>query len=119
MIVPCGKKEQNVLSKCYEYEQTLSKAGFRVHGDYREEVKQESKIIYWELIGVPLRIELGPKEVDEKKFVAARRDKKSKQTLDVDEMIDSIKKLLDEIHQSMFKKYAISLLVVCYIVQCL
>ena len=111
VIVPCGitsslskEDEQKLLTKCRECERTLSEAGIRVYGDYRDNVSPGWKFNYWELKGVPLRIELGPKDMAAKQFVAVRRDNKSKQTLSEDGMVDSIKSLLDNIHQSLYQK---------------
>lgn len=61
--------------------------------------------------GVPLRIELGPRDMERGEFVAVRRDTSAKMTLKIDSAVDSVTKLLDDVHNNIYTKYAaISLL---------
>ena len=54
--------------------------------------------------GVPVRIEVGPRDMNKKEFVAVRRDTGAKVTLREAEAVDSIKQLLEQIHHDMFAK---------------
>ncbi|GFW45776.1 hypothetical protein TNCV_4494971 [Trichonephila clavipes] len=111
VIVPCGitasmkeSEKDALLVKCSEFESTLKKAGISVKGDYRDNYSPGWKFNYWELKGVPLRIELGPKDMQKNTFVAVRRDTGEKITMGIDSAPNSILMLLDHIHNSMFEK---------------
>lgn len=109
--MPCGitaslskDDEQKLLDKCKQIEKKLSEAGVRVFGDYRDNYSPGWKFNHWELKGVPIRIELGPKDMAAGQFVAVRRDTLKKETMSEDGIEDKIKQLLDNIHNSMYEK---------------
>ncbi len=111
VIVPCGitaslsKEDENKLyEKCKWYESELKKAGLRVFGDYRDNYSPGWKFNHWELKGVPLRIELGPKDVQSKKYVCVRRDTLKKETYDEENLIKTITDLLTTIHNDLYNK---------------
>ena len=54
---------------------------------------------------MPIRIELGPKDIKQKQVVAVRRDKGEKITLQRDSIVTDIKELLENIHHSMLERY--------------
>ena len=58
--------------------------------------------------GVPVRIELGPRDVSKGVMVLVRRDTGDKTTVKLDDAVDSVNKLLDDIHEAMFAKYVTS-----------
>lgn len=111
VIVPCGitvnlskDDEQKLLDKCKQCERALTEAGVRVFGDYRDNYSPGWKFNHWELKGVPIRLEIGPKDIASKQFVAVRRDNMKKETLPEEGFVASIKALLDSIHQSLYDK---------------
>ena len=111
VIVPCGitvslskEDEKKLLDKCKEYENEFRQAGIRVFGDYRDNYSPGWKFNHWELKGVPLRIELGPKDVAQKKFVAVRRDSMKKDILDEENAAKTVLNLLDDIQESLYTK---------------
>ncbi|GFU46023.1 hypothetical protein NPIL_628681 [Nephila pilipes] len=111
VIVPCGitasmkeSEKDALLVKCSEFESILKKAGVSVKGDYRDNYSPGWKFNYWELKGVPIRIELGPKDMKKNQFVAVRRDTGEKITMGIDSAPNSIFELLDNIHNSMYDK---------------
>jgi len=111
VIVPCGitsslskEDEEKLIEKCKWYENTLKQAGLRVYGDYRDNYSPGWKFSNWELKGVPLRIELGPKDIAQSKFVAVRRDTLAKETYDENNCAETISKVLDNIHDSLYQK---------------
>jgi len=57
---------------------------------------------------VPVRIELGPRDVSKGVFVMVRRDTGDKITTKLDEAADSLKQLLEDIHMAMFAKYVVT-----------
>jgi prolyl-tRNA synthetase len=66
-------KEAPVLAKCAEVVERLKKLGVRVHFDERDRNAGE-KYFHWELRGVPLRVEVGPRDIEKGNFAWARRD---------------------------------------------
>lgn len=111
VIVPCGitvslsKEDENKLyEKCKSLEKSFVQAGLRVFGDYRDNYSPGWKFNHWELKGVPLRIELGPKDMAQSKFVAVRRDTLKKEIIEEENCVETIKNLLDNIHDSLYAK---------------
>jgi bifunctional glutamyl/prolyl-tRNA synthetase len=111
VIVPCGitaslskGDEEKLVYKCKEIEKNLNDIGIRAYGDYRDNVSPGWKFSHWELRGVPLRIELGPKDLATNKFVAVRRDTLKKETYDDSNIVKTISSLLDTIHSDLYKK---------------
>ena len=112
VIVPCGitaslskEDEAKLHDKCKEYEKLLNAADIRVHYDGRDNYSPGWKFNHWELKGVPVRIELGPKDLAAKKFVAVRRDLLKKVTYDDVNFAETIKKLLDEMQNDLYIKF--------------
>ena len=73
----------------------------RVRIDSREGIKPGAKYYEWELRGVPVRVELGPRDLEKNSCVAARRDKREKVTLPLDGVATAIGALLNDIQTSM------------------
>ncbi len=74
VIVPItiGKRHEDVLAAAKKLESTLIAAGFRVKMDTRD-MRPGAKYYWWELRGVPLRLELGPRDLDGGKVMAVKR----------------------------------------------
>jgi prolyl-tRNA synthetase len=74
VIVPItiGKRHDDVLAAAKKLESDLKTAGFRVKMDTRD-MRPGAKYYWWELRGVPLRLELGPRDLDSGKVTAVRR----------------------------------------------
>ena len=104
VIVPIifedSKKE--VLKKAGEIAKELREYGAIL--DDREEYKPGFKFNEWELKGVPLRIEIGPKELKENKLIVIRRDNGKKEVIKISDVKKEIGKLLEEIQESLLKK---------------
>ncbi len=98
VIVPIYKEKtkSEVLSYCMDLQKTLRKAGFRVHLDDRDQTPGW-KFNFWEMKGVPIRLEAGPRDIKEKKVVAMRRDTLKRESLDIASIKKSIAKLGEEI----------------------
>jgi prolyl-tRNA synthetase len=73
----------------------------RVHVDARDGMKPGAKYYEWELRGVPLRFELGPKDLEKSAVFAARRDTKEKQSLAMDGLAATASALLERIQADM------------------
>jgi len=96
-------KEQ-VLKRAQEIVQTLSKNKIRAHLDSRDEFTPGYKFYDWEMKGVPLRIEIGPKDIAKNKIVLVRRDDQKKTDLEFDKLVQGMESMLNDIQQSMFEK---------------
>ena len=114
VIVPCGatktdEEREALFGACQKLEEQLKSFGIRAHADLRDDKKPGWKFNYWELRGVPLRIEIGPKDLENKAAVFVRRDTGTKETIEGIQTVPYIAKTevnnyLDNIHDSMFKK---------------
>jgi prolyl-tRNA synthetase len=96
-------KEQQVLDACTALHNELSKAEIRSHVDTRD-VNPGSKYYDWELKGVPIRVELGPRDIDSKQIVLVRRDTSEKTTVSQDDALHHIQHTFTEIETSLTEK---------------
>ncbi|KAB0794905.1 hypothetical protein PPYR_11744 [Photinus pyralis] len=107
VIVPCGLSDvdrQLLQDSCDELEKELLGAGLRVKGDYRDNYSPGWKFNHWELKGVPIRVELGPKDIKNKQIVAVRRDNGQKVTMKRESAAKDLATLLENIQQNLFNK---------------
>ena len=81
----------------------MQKLGIRVHEDWRKG-SPGFKFNEWEMKGVPLRLEVGPKDIKEEKVVIVRRDNSDKKFVNKESIIDTIISLLDDVQKNMFNK---------------
>lgn len=102
VIVPIQQNKDGVLTKVNEVAESLSK-NFRVKIDDRDQYSPGYKFNYWEMKGVPLRIEIGPRDIENNSCVAVRRDTAEKIVISLDEIESQVQKLLNEIQQNMYK----------------
>lgn len=96
-----------VLARAAEIVAELKAAGIRAHLDDRKNFKPGNKFAHWEMRGVPVRIELGPKDLESNQVVAARRDdtrKEAKVSLSMEGLSTSVGALLEEIQAAMLQK---------------
>jgi prolyl-tRNA synthetase len=103
VIVPIYNSKEDgkkVLEKSEEIKQKLETKSIRVHIDDRNELSPGYKFNDWEMKGVPLRIEIGPKDISKQKVVLAKRYNKEKNDLSFDE-IGKIELILNEIQTQM------------------
>lgn len=83
---------------------TLMDAGVRAEMDLRDNYSPGWKFSDWELKGVPLRIEFGPKDAEKRVVSTARRDTNEKSTIPIDELASGVPKLLEQIQNEMFER---------------
>jgi prolyl-tRNA synthetase len=104
VIVPIifEKTKNKVLKKARELANKLSK--YDVILDDREEYNPGWKFNEWELKGIPIRIEIGPKDLEKKQVVLVRRDNFKKQFVEFKDIDNKIDKTLKEIQDNLFKK---------------
>lgn len=102
-IVPIGVDEQ-VMALAYQFEKTLNAAGIVTFVDDSEK-SPGFKFAEHEVNGIPVRIEIGPRDLKENKFVVARRDTRTRQTLELGcDLVATIKQLMEDIQTSLFEK---------------
>ncbi|MGB6462721.1 MAG: proline--tRNA ligase [Nitrosotalea sp.] len=107
VIVPIYSSQSDkdaVLKKANELNEILTKKSLRIHIDSRDEFTPGYKFNDWEMKGVPLRIDIGPKDLPKNKMVLVRRDSLQKSDLSFDNAEDGIVKMLDEIQRGLFEK---------------
>lgn len=107
VIVPIIFKEgkEEVLDFCRELEESLRNEGIRVYLDDSDE-RAGKKYYQWEMRGVPLRIEVGPRDIQNSKIVVFQRHSLQKDIIDFnkDTFIEQINEIFKEISQSMALK---------------
>ena len=103
VIVPIAARKGGVVEACEALKAKLEGAGIRVTFDNSEN-SPGWKFNEWEMKGVPLRIELGPRDIEAGKMLCARRDTLEKSELALDNAVDGVKALLTEIQKNMLEK---------------
>ena len=106
VIVPIYRNDEGkdkVLPKANEIKENLESKDIRVHLDDRSELSPGYKFNDWELKGVPIRIEIGPKDIEKQSMVIAKRYNLEKSSLGFSE-IEKISNILDEIQDNMLTK---------------
>ncbi|XP_075605402.1 bifunctional glutamate/proline--tRNA ligase isoform X2 [Balearica regulorum gibbericeps] len=111
VIIPCGitnslseEDKEALLKKCNEYRNRLLSVNIRVRADLRDNYSPGWKFNHWELKGVPVRVEVGPRDMKSQQFVAVRRDTGQKQTFSEHEAEDRLKQILEEIHANLYNR---------------
>uniref|UniRef100_A0A8C1FWZ1 Bifunctional glutamate/proline--tRNA ligase n=1 Tax=Cyprinus carpio TaxID=7962 RepID=A0A8C1FWZ1_CYPCA len=111
IIIPCGitatlpeAEKELLLAQCSKYLSKLQKADIRVKADLRDNYSPGWKFNHWELKGVPIRLEVGPKDLKQGQFVAVRRDTGAKLTVPEADAEKKILNLLEEIQNNLFKR---------------
>ena len=103
MVIPVRQNVEGVLDKAAEIRDTLKAAGLRVKMDDSEK-SPGWKFSEQEMRGIPLRIELGPKDIEQGKAVIVRRDTREKITADIVSLAETVKELLDTMHHDMLER---------------
>ena len=110
VIVPIYRTDEErskVLEAASQIERSLGEwerrepNALRVHVDRREGMKPGAKYYDWELRGVPLRLELGPRDLDKSQGVLVRRDTKEKKPVGLDVLGEEVEELLERIQDDM------------------
>lgn len=102
IVVPVKPDDNTIVFYSREIVDLLKKAGIRVESDLRETLSLGYKFNDWELKGVPVRIEIGSKEVEKKSLTVVRRDNGKKVLLKKNEAVEEISHLLEEIQTDLF-----------------
>ena len=107
VIVPVYKKNDDIkaiIESAEEIYARLKKLGLRVHLDDREGTTAGRKYNEWEMKGVPLRLELGPKDFAKQEVRMVRRVDGFKEQVKISDLETLIPKALDNVHDLMFER---------------
>ncbi|KAG7814127.1 hypothetical protein KL921_000401 [Ogataea angusta] len=109
VIIPVGitnkttkEIENKLYETCSELDSRLKKADVRAITDFRDNYSPGWKFSDWELKGVPVRLEVGPKDIANNSVMAVRRDNGEKTALSLDTIEIELPKLLETIQKSLF-----------------
>ena len=94
--------KDSVIQKAHQIKDDLSKIDLRVHLDDREQLTPGFKFNDWEMKGIPIRIEIGPKDIAKKQVVLVRRHNRTKTSLNMDSQVEKISSELKNIQKEMF-----------------
>lgn len=102
VIIPIAAAKGGVMEKAEELFEALKKAGIKVKLDERSEVSPGYKFNEWELKGVPIRLEIGPRDIENGVVAYARRDNFTKGEIPIGEVAERIAEILEDIQENMF-----------------
>ncbi len=104
VIVPIlfDKTKVKVLKEAEKIKKSLEAKGISVHLDDREGYSPGWKFNEWEVKGIPVRIELGPKDLEQKKAVVVRRDTSEKQALTLSTLDKKVPALLEQVQSDLY-----------------
>lgn len=111
IVIPCGitntlaeADRDALLQKCNQYLKRLLDVDIRARTDLRDNYSPGWKFNHWELKGVPIRLEVGPRDMKSNQFVAVRRDTGEKLTIAEDQAETKLKDILEEIHTNLYSR---------------
>jgi prolyl-tRNA synthetase len=102
--IPRGDWKTTVLPACEKIAADLTAAGIRVKLDADEENSPGWKFSEYEMRGVPLRLEIGPKDIEKGSVFSARRDTREKAALPMDGLVAKITSLLADIQRNLLER---------------
>ena len=103
IIVPIATHKSGVIEKAKEVESILVKAGIRAETDIRD-MSPGWKFNEWEMKGVPVRLEIGPRDIENNQAVIVRRDTFEKTTVSLDNLAESVNAILEQVQSNMLVK---------------
>ena len=102
VIVPIAARKPGVVEACEALKDKLAQAGIRVTLDNTDN-SPGWKFNEWEMKGVPVRIELGPRDIEAGKMICARRDTLEKSEVSLENAVESVKELLNTVQKDMLE----------------
>ncbi len=100
-LIPIAQHKEGVLDKCREVKEMLSEFTVKVDDSDKS---PGWKFAEYEMKGVPLRIELGPKDIENNQAVLVRRDTREKKVVSLDNIAEEVKEMLAIIQDALFQK---------------
>lgn len=104
IMIPVGpkKKQPMVREKIEQLFNDIKQVGIRVWTDFGDE-SPGWKFNEWEMRGVPVRIEVGPRDLENHQVIIARRDTGEKQPVSMDQLVTELPKILEDVQKQMFR----------------
>ncbi|MDO5402818.1 MAG: proline--tRNA ligase [Eubacteriales bacterium] len=102
-IVPIMQKKEGVLDKAFEVKEALVKAGLRVKVDDSDK-NPGWKFSEQEMRGIPVRVEMGPRDIEAGQAIVVRRDTREKITVAIDELCVKLPEILDTMQKDMLER---------------
>lgn len=103
VIIPIQQAKPGIVAKCTEIKQRLEKLGLRVKFDDSDHTPGW-KFAEYEMKGVPLRIELGPRDLEKSLVVLCKRNTGEKIQISIDELENVVPQTMKKIHEEMYQK---------------
>jgi len=94
--------KEKVVQKANQIKDSLSEIDLRVHLDDREQLTPGFKFNDWEMKGIPIRIEIGPKDIAKNQVVLVKRHNQTKTSIEMDSLTEKISSELKNIQKEMF-----------------
>jgi prolyl-tRNA synthetase len=104
VIVPIPKPEPELMEKAEEISQALKALGISVKIDKDETKRPGFKFAEYEMMGVPVRLGLGKRDLENNTIEVARRDTKEKSTVELGNVVAYVRDLLDDIQENLFNR---------------
>ena len=102
-VIPVAQHKEGVLEKATELMNALKAAGYTVNMDASDK-SPGWKFSEQEMLGIPTRIEIGPKDIEKNQVVVVRRDTREKIVVSMDEITTKLGEILETIQKDMFDK---------------
>ncbi len=103
VVLPIAQHKPGVTEKALELVDRLKKAGIRVKADVSDQ-SPGWKFAEYEMKGIPVRLEIGPKDIEQGQCVLVRRDNREKTFVKLDELEDAVRQLLEDVHNGLYAK---------------
>ncbi len=102
-VIPIAQHKEGVLDRAYALFDELKRAGYRVRIDDSDK-SPGWKFAEQEILGIPTRIEIGPKDIENNQVVVVRRDTREKIIVKMDEIAGKLRDILEVIQQDMYNR---------------
>lgn len=102
-VIPIMQNKDGVLNKAYEVKEVLVKVGLRVKVDDTDK-KPGWKFSEQEMRGIPVRVEMGPRDIEAGQAIIVRRDTREKTTVAIESLAEEIKNILDKMQTEMLER---------------
>ena len=102
MVIPIAQQKEGVLQKAHEILNVLNVCGVRAEIDESEK-SPGFKYAEQEMLGIPLRVEIGPKDIENGEVVVVRRNDRKKIAIKIEELADKIPIILEEMQKDMYQ----------------
>jgi len=104
VIVPIPKPDPELMEKAEEISHALKTLGISVKIDKDETKRPGFKFAEYEMMGIPVRLGLGKRDLENNTIEVARRDTKEKSSIGLDNVVPYVKNLLDDIQENLFNR---------------